>query len=159
MTVSTIIGALRDQKDRQPMQVLAHLNRVLHGQITGFATCTAALITADGAMTLANAGNLAPYRNGQELAIESGLPLGITLDSSYTEASYQLDPDDRLTFLSDGVVEATNEHRELFGFDRTQAISTQSAGAIAEAAKQFGQQDDISVLSVTLAPALKAALA
>ncbi len=59
----------------------------------------------------------------------------------------------------DGVVEATNEHRELFGFDRTQAISHQSASAIAEAAKQFGQHDDISVLSATLAPALKGALA
>jgi hypothetical protein len=34
-----------------------------------------------------------------------------------------------------------------------------SASAIAEAAKQFGQQDDITVLSITLAPALKAALA
>ena len=44
------------------------------------------------------------------------------------------------------------ERRELFGFHRTQAISTQSASAIAEAAKQFGQQDDITVLTVTLTP-------
>jgi hypothetical protein len=159
MTVSTIVGALRNEKDRQPAQVLAHLNRVLNGQITGFATCTAALIAADGAMTVANAGNVAPYCNGEELAIDPGLPLGITADPDYSETSYQLYPDDRLIFVSDGVVEATNEHRELFGFQRTQAISTRSASAIAEAAKQFGQQDDISVLSVTLAPALKAAFA
>ena len=51
-----------------------------------------------------------------------------------------------------GVVEATNERRELFGFHRTQAISTQSASAIAEAAKQFGQNDDITVLTLTLTP-------
>ena len=68
-------------------------------------------------------------------------------------------PDDHLTFLSDGVVEATNEHRELFGFDRTQAISNRSAGTIAEIAKQFGQEDDITVLTITLAPALKIAVA
>jgi hypothetical protein len=159
MTVSTIVGALRNEKDRQPAQVLAHLNRVLNGQITGFATCTAALITADGAMTLANAGNLAPYRNGKELAVESGLPLGIQADPDYSETTYQLHPEDRLTFLSDGVVEATNEQRELFGFNRTQAISSQPAQAIAETAKQFGQNDDISVLSITFVPALKAALA
>ena len=159
MTVGAIIGALRGCPVRKPAEVLAHLNRVLHDQITGFVTCTAALIAANGNMTLANAGNLSPYRNGQELEVESGLPLGITPDASYSEIALQLHPNDRLTFVSDGVVEATNEHRELFGFQRTQAISAQSASAIAEAAKQFGQNDDITVLTLTLAPSLKASFA
>src|SRR6185437_4589572 len=70
MTVSTIVGALRNEKVRQPAEVLRHLNDVLHGQITGFVTCCAALIAADGVMTIANAGHLAPYRNGKELAVE-----------------------------------------------------------------------------------------
>jgi phosphoserine phosphatase RsbU/P len=159
MTVSAIIGALRGCQVRKPAEVLAHLNRVLYGQISGFVTCTGALISANGNMSLANAGNPAPYCNGKELAVESGLPLGIVTNSDYSETSYQLSPDDHLTFLSDGVVEATNEHRELFGFDRTQAISNRSASAIAETAKQFGQEDDITVLTITLAPTLKAALA
>jgi phosphoserine phosphatase RsbU/P len=47
------------------------------------------------------------------------------------------------------VVEAMNEKRELFGFPRTQAISNQSANAIAATAQKFGQRDDISVLSIT----------
>ena len=152
LTVGAIIGALRGCPVRKPAEVLAHLNRVLHGQITGFVTCTAALIAATGNMTLANAGNLPPYRNGQELDVESGLPLGITPDVCYSETTFQLNPNDRLTFVSDGVVEATNERRELFGFHRTEAISTQSASAIAEAAKQFGQHDDITVLTLTLTP-------
>jgi phosphoserine phosphatase RsbU/P len=159
MTVGAIIGALRDCSVRKPAEVLAHLNRVLHGQITGFVTCTAALIAANGNMTLANAGNLPPYCNGQELDVESGLPLGITPDVCYSETTFKLNPNDRLTFVSDGVVEATNERRELFGFHQTQAISTQSASAIAEAAKQFGQHDDITVLTLTLDPTLKASLA
>jgi phosphoserine phosphatase RsbU/P len=153
MTVSAIIGALRGCAVRKPAEVLAHLNRVLHGQITGFVTGVGALIAPDGAMTIANAGNLPPYRNGKELRVEPGLPLGILPDADYAETSYQLNPDDHLTFLSDGVVEATNEHRELFGFNRTQAISNRSASAIAETAKQFGQQDDITVLTLTFAPA------
>jgi phosphoserine phosphatase RsbU/P len=159
MTVSAIIGALRGCAARKPAEVLAHLNCVLHGQITGFVTCTGALISADGSMSLANAGNPAPYCNGEELAVDSGLPLGIVANSDYSETSYQLNPGDHLTFLSDGVVEATNEHGELFGFDRTQAISNRSASTIAEIAKQFGQQDDITVLTIALAPALEAALA
>lgn len=157
MTVSAIVGALRGCTLRKPSEVLAYLNRVLHGQITGFATCTAASIHPDGTLTLANAGNLAPYRNGEELPIDSGLPLGIIAESDYSETTYHLEPGDRLTFVSDGVVEATNAQRELFGFDRTQAISSQSANAIAQAAKQFGQQDDISVLSITRALAVKPA--
>jgi hypothetical protein len=148
MTVSTIVGALRGCSLRRPAEVLAHLNRVLYGQIDGFVTCSAALIAADGAMMLANAGHLAPYRNGQELAVESGLPLGILAEITYAETRYQLAVGDRLTFVSDGVVEATNEKRELFSFERTQAISNQSPQAIAETAKNFGQEDDISVLLV-----------
>ena len=159
MTVSTIVGALRNEKERQPAAVLSRLNQVLYGHISGFVACTAALIDANGKMTIANAGNIAPYRNGEELAVESGLPLGILADTTYTEATHRLNPNDRLTFVSDGVVEAANPQRELFGFDRTQAISTQPAAAIASAAQSFGQQDDISVLSITLLPALKEALA
>ncbi len=159
MTVSTIVGALRGCTVRKPAQVLAYLNRVLYGQISGFATCTAALISAEGVVAIANAGNLAPYCNGKELNLHSGLPLGIEAGGSYVETSHPIEPGDRLTFISDGVVEAANENRELFGFVRTLAISRQPAHAIAQAAKQFGQQDDISVLSVTRIAVAEPALA
>jgi len=46
------------------------------------------------------------------------------------------------------VVEAQNQHRELFGFDRARNLSTQPAHAIAEAARQFGQCDDITVVTI-----------
>jgi hypothetical protein len=39
------------------------------------------------------------------------------------------------------------------GFAQTRQISTQSAETIAQAAQQFGQDDDITVLTLTLAPA------
>ncbi len=148
MTVSTIVGAMRGCSARQPAEILAHLNRVLYGQVSGFVTCSAALIAADGKMTIANAGHLSPYRNGEELAVAGGLPLGIATDGIYEEARFQLAPGDRLTFVSDGVVEATNLKRELFGFERTQQISRQPAATIADAAKQFGQEDDITVLAI-----------
>lgn len=46
-----------------------------------------------------------------------------------------LAPGSQVTLVSDGVVEAGNAQRELFGFDRTREISTKSASEIAEAAK------------------------
>jgi hypothetical protein len=51
------------------------------------------------------------------------------------------------------VVEARNAQGELFGFARAQAISAEAAQKIAERAVSFGQEDDISVLTVTFAPA------
>ncbi|MGB6870105.1 MAG: SpoIIE family protein phosphatase, partial [Acidobacteriaceae bacterium] len=95
--------------------------------------------------------NLAPYRNGEEVQLESGLPLGIAAGVEYAEVSFAINPRDRLTFLSDGVVEAQSSSGELFGFDHTRAISGQSAEDIARAAQHFGQQDDITVLTLTFA--------
>ncbi len=152
MTVSAIMGALQDYPSSRPTEVLAHLNRVLHGRVSGFVTCCAASIASDGTMTLANAGNPAPYRNGREMAVEPGLPLGMIGEVNYAETQTQVAPGDRLTFVSDGVVEATNAQGELYGFERTQAISTESANQIAKTAEQFGQEDDITVLSIIRAP-------
>ena len=59
-----------------------------------------------------------------------------------------LEPGDGLTFVSDGVVEATNSRQELFGFDRLRKISTEEAQRIAETAQRFGQEDDITVLTL-----------
>ncbi len=149
MTVSAIVGALRGCNSRRPREVLEYLNRVLYGQVNGFVTCCATLIARDGEMTHANAGNPAPYRNGEEMVVGAGLPLGILQESRYEETRCQLARGDRLTFVSDGVLEATSPQGELYGFDRTQAISSQNAESIAEAAQTFGQQDDITVLTVT----------
>jgi serine phosphatase RsbU (regulator of sigma subunit) len=77
ITVSVIMGALHDYSSSRPAEVLTHLNRVLHGRVSGFVTCSATLIASDGTMHLANAGNPAPYRNGEEMTVEPGLPLGV----------------------------------------------------------------------------------
>ena len=159
MTVSAIIGALRDEKTRQPAQVLAHLNRVLCGHIGGFVTCSATLVADNGATTIANAGNLPPYRNGEELPVPSGLPLGIVAEVTYDETRFELAPGDRLTFVSDGVAEARDAKGELLGFERMAGLTGKRAMEIAETAQRWGQQDDITVLTVTRAANMEAAIA
>ncbi len=155
MTVSAIVGALRGCTLRKPAAVLAYLNRALRGQVTGFFTCCAALIDGDGHLTIANAGHLPPYLNGEELAVAPGLPLGIADENEYMEKTWRLGASDRLTFVSDGVVEARDASGELYGFGRTRSISGQPASTIARTAQQFGQEDDITVLSVTREAALE----
>jgi serine phosphatase RsbU (regulator of sigma subunit) len=61
-----------------------------------------------------------------------------------------------LTLMSDGVVEAMTSTGELFGFDRTRAISRGRAFDIADTARRFGQADDITVLTLTLTGAVVA---
>ncbi len=156
MNVSMLMGALRRIPERSPAKILESLNRVLTGS-ESFTTCQAALFGADGEVRLANAGHLPPYLNSQEVALPGGLPLGVLPDVIYEEVRLYLHPGDRILLLSDGVVEARKPSGELFGFDRVHNLSNQSAFYIADAARAFGQQDDITVLTVRRLAEAKAA--
>ena len=157
MTVSLLVGTVRTlaHYTQSPGDILAAMNQRMLGRSQGgFTTCLVLRADADGALTVANAGHIAPYVNGHELLLESGLPIGIAPGIKYPENTFSLLPDARLTLLTDGVLEATSPTtKELFGFDRTAAISNQSAEEIAHAAQQFGQEDDITVLTLAFAPA------
>ena len=154
MTVNLVIGALRTMPPLPPARILAALNRGLAGQMQGgFVTCCAVRIDQDGTVTLANAGHLSPYHNGAELPVIAGVPLGIDSSVDYEESQFLLDPGSSLTIVSDGIVEARNASGELFGFERTLQLSNSGASAIAEAAQAFGQEDDITVLTLQFAPA------
>ena len=146
MLVSATIGMLRREQSSSPGAILAGLNDGLAGHVGGgFVTCCCARFAPDGAVTIANAGHPAPYCDGREVAMEAGLPLGVVRGTEYAES---VERGKQFTFVSDGVVEAENAQRELFGFDRTREISTKSAQEIAEAAKAWGQNDDITVVTV-----------
>ena len=147
MNVSMLMGALRRTPERSPAKILASLNRVLTGS-ESFTTCQAAWFSADGELVLANAGHLPPYLNSQEVKLPGGLPLGVLPESRHEEVRLYLHPGDRILMLSDGVVEARRPSGELFGFDRVHNLSNQTAFYIADAAKEFGQEDDITVVTV-----------
>jgi serine phosphatase RsbU (regulator of sigma subunit) len=97
---------------------------------------------------LANAGHLPPYLNGEPM-------------ENCSVFEFRLSPSDRLLLVSDGVPEATNDQGKLFGFDRVlELVRTQSSAAgIAETGQAFGQEDDISVISITRAPGAEPVLA
>jgi serine phosphatase RsbU (regulator of sigma subunit) len=80
--------------------------------------------------------------------VDAGLPLGIALDVRYAEKEFTLGARETLTLISDGVLEARSASGELFGFGRTCGISREPAEKIAETAQQWGQEDDITVLTV-----------
>jgi hypothetical protein len=153
MTVSLLVGAFRTlaESTDDPAAILRALNRRMVDRSNGgFTTALVLRLDPDGTFTAANAGHIAPYANGKELEIENGLPLGITADAAYSNSMLRLETDTTLTLLTDGVIEAQNVQGELFGFDRTAAASTEPAEKVAQAARAFGQQDDITVLTLAV---------
>lgn len=117
-------------------------------------------------MTVASAGMIAPVgatAHGCHFLPVSGLPVGALSppEQNYQDDTFLLDPFTTIIFTSDGIVEAQNEARELFGFERLEAainevIATRDAEFIAEhlinTAQNFigqaEQNDDMTVVVV-----------
>jgi len=156
MLVSLLVGAIRTAADTtsDPLLVLQTLNRRLLGRGHAQATAVALLIAADGHATLANAGHIPPYLNGIPLDMEGALPLGMIPDADFSVMHFQLAPNDNLVLISDGILEATDPSGQLYGFDRVQQHlrNNLSPAALADAAQHFGQEDDISLISLTRNP-------
>jgi serine phosphatase RsbU (regulator of sigma subunit) len=102
-------------------------------------------------VTLANAGHVPPYFNGELVQMEGALPLGMVDGANCSVMRFALKPHDRLVLVSDGILEATDSDGQLFGFERVHELvgSAASAVEVADAAEKFGQEDDISVISIT----------
>lgn len=149
MLVSVAIGAIEREKSLMPEKILERLNLALIDRTGGgFVTCCCIRLEANGRALVASAGHPAPYRRGQEIEFDAGLPLGVLRDAVYQSHEFEVEPGDQLTLVSDGVLEAANEKGELFGFERTRATSHKSTVEIAEAARAWGQNDDITVVTV-----------
>ena len=152
MRVSMILGVLQRDVMGYPDRVLGKLNAALLDQgDLGFTTACCVRLEADGSFCFANAGHLNPYLDGEELGSEGALPLGMDALARYSVLRGRLLPGQRMVLLSDGVLEARSRKGELFGFERTRDLVGMEASAIADVAQRFGQEDDITVLSLALA--------
>src|SRR5579871_4832663 len=107
-----------------PGQALARANNLLCPDMPSkmFVTCFYAILDpATGHMCYANAGHDLPYRHQSGYAAElhaTGMPLGLLPGMTYEEQETTLEPGERVLFHSDGLVEAHNPKREMFGFPR-----------------------------------------
>ncbi len=162
MTVSLIVGTIRTVADTvdDPSEVLSILNRRLYGRLKdGFVTCLALRLDPDGECILANAGHPPAFLNKTELSSPGALPLGLDPASRYEKTKLHLAIGDRLTLYTDGLLEARNSVGDIFSFERLRAlIATQpDARQATDAAVAFGQDDDITVITLTrLAPGVEA---
>jgi len=161
MLATLMVGGIRMAAifTTDPERILALLNKRMRGR--GLATCLALRIDRDGSATLANAGHLPPYLNGRELEMEGALPLGAIPGITFPLLQFKLAEGDALVLMTDGVVEAQDGEGHLFGFERIGEMLCKgvAASALASAAQTFGQEDDITVLSVIRTVVIEPALA
>lgn len=153
MVVSMIVGMLRTVSTftEEPAEILGELNRRLCGRAQGgFATCLVARIDPGGRLSFANAGHLPPYLDGTEVSFAGSMPLGMIETVVYTQSDLEMRAGEHAVFLTDGVVEARNREGVLLGFPKVAALLREGASArmVADTAQQYGQNDDLTVISI-----------
>lgn len=154
MTVSMIVGAARAMAryTTQPAEILTELNGRLYGRMQdGFATCLAMRISSIGECVVASAGHPAPYLNKSEVELPGAVPLGMVAHPVYEQKALRIGEGDRVALYTDGLLEARGANGEIFSFERLNALMAEfpDAKQAAEAAVDFGQDDDITVLTLT----------
>jgi hypothetical protein len=154
MAVSLIVGVINTVAEEwpSPAEMLAQLNRRLCGRLQGgFATCLVLRLSPTGVCTIASAGHPGPFLNGEEVSLPGSLPLGLTHLSSYDETPLSLNINDSLSLFTDGLLEARNQAGELYGYERLKTLfaAKPTSAEATEAAVTFGQEDDITVLTLT----------
>ena len=148
-----------------PGEVLARTNDLLYPDIPQkmFVTCLYLLLEPEsGKIVFANAGHNLPYliSNGQVTELRAtGMPLGLLPGMQYEEVETQLSEGDALLLSSDGLVEAHNPNREMYGFEHmvkvmeskitTDEIVPELLRTLKEfTGENYEQEDDITLVTL-----------
>ena len=153
MAVSFLVGTVRTLAGTVdgPAGLLSALNRHMAGRLRGgFTTCLALQVERDGQCRAASAGHPGPFIDGRELELEGALPLGLLAEVNYGEVSFVLQPGQTCALYTDGLLEARNRAGDLYGYGRLAKLfaGLPSAEEAAQAAVDFGQDDDVTVLTI-----------
>ncbi len=111
-----------------PSKVLEHVNETLFPDIPAnmFVTCFYAVLDPrTGLLQYANAGHDLPYcrtRGDVSELRATGMPLGLMPGMTYEQKETMLEVGESILFYSDGLIEAHNTKREMFGFPRAMKL-------------------------------------
>jgi serine phosphatase RsbU (regulator of sigma subunit)/anti-sigma regulatory factor (Ser/Thr protein kinase) len=166
-TTRSVLRGVAQELER-PGAVLARANDLLCPDVPAnmFVTCLYAVLDPQsGGIVYANAGHDMPYLQGSAGVRElraRGMPLGLMTGMEYEEKESVLEPGDAVIFYSDGIVEAHDPRRQMFGFPRMARTVKQFSpdeakrlvDHVLEALAEFTgpdweQEDDITMVTVT----------
>jgi predicted ester cyclase len=176
LVMSTTCGMLQavsqTLNSSSPGAVLEQVNETLLTRIPSnmFVTCFYAVLDPkSGRLVCANAGHDPPYLRSQGGDCEElrarGMPLGLMPGMSYEEKETVLNVGEAALFYSDGLVEAHDPEREMFGFPRLRALVAKhgEVGALGDLLMEelysfvgegWEQEDDITLLTLRRSPSL-----
>jgi serine phosphatase RsbU (regulator of sigma subunit) len=126
-TTRTLLRAMA-QPGVSPGKVLQRVNSLVKRDITAnmFITCLYGILDSNsGYLVYANAGQNLPMRLTERGVMKlhaTGVPLGLMEGIEYEECEAVLEPEECILFYSDGLVEAHNPKREMFGDERVQSV-------------------------------------
>jgi len=118
-----------------PGEVLAQVNDLLCPDIPPkmFVTCLYGVLEPEtGRFRYANAGHNVPYVHTDAGVVElraTGMPLGLMPGMAYEEKEAVLEPGESVLLHSDGIAEAHNDRREMFGFPRLARLMENGGGS------------------------------
>jgi serine phosphatase RsbU (regulator of sigma subunit)/ketosteroid isomerase-like protein len=137
LVMSTSCGMLQlaaqELDSSSPGEVLSRVNETLFARIPSnmFVTCFYAVLEPESAtLRYANAGHDLPYLwhgGAAEELRARGMPLGLMPGMHYEEKEIVLQGGDNALLYTDGLVEAHDPQREMFGFPRLQALIAEHA--------------------------------
>ena len=149
----------------EPGEVLRHVNDHLCPDMPEkmFVTCLYALLDPrSGRFVFANAGHDLPYvktATGVHELRARGMPLGLMAGMTYEERETVLAPGDCVLLHSDGIAEAHDPQRQMFGFPRLKETVARASGGqalidrvLADVESFTGpdaeQEDDITMVTL-----------
>lgn len=172
MVMATARSMLRAaaQASDSPGEVLARVNNLLYADTPErmYVTCFYAILDpANGKLRYANAGHDLPYQHlqgGVAELLATGMPLGLMPGMNYEECEVNVGPGECVLFYSDGLVEAHNSTREMFGFPRLKtllagslnqgSVIDQILGKLEEfTGGDWEQEDDVTLVTLQRAVA------
>jgi serine phosphatase RsbU (regulator of sigma subunit)/anti-sigma regulatory factor (Ser/Thr protein kinase) len=135
LVMATTHSILRAEAPRlvAPSEVLTRVNELLVDEMPAhmFVTCLYAVLDpASGRLRYANAGHNVPYVSTEDGVTElraTGMPLGLLPGMEYEEKEATLAPGDTVLLHSDGLAEAHNGKREMFGFPRVATLTGEAS--------------------------------
>ncbi|MCS6879946.1 MAG: GAF domain-containing protein [Oscillochloridaceae bacterium] len=130
MAVARSTARSEARNHETPWIVLTETNRALVDDVprNSFVALSYALVDrARDRLVLASAGQLTPLlrrANGHTTFLEGppALPLGLSAQVTFGQFEVDLQPGDTVLFYTDGIVEAHDRRRNLFGFERLEQL-------------------------------------
>jgi serine phosphatase RsbU (regulator of sigma subunit) len=123
LVMATTRTVLRGNAKRRlsPGEALKHANNILVPEMfpSMFVTCFYMNVNLkSGKILYANAGHFPPMHRNNDIVKEmmaSGMPLGLFENKTYEEHMLFIERGDSVLLYSDGLIEAHNENKEMFG--------------------------------------------